>query len=363
MRTIVFSLLMASAFVVGAEDMQIKLSQEQIDNLGVKVGPLLASQQIPLLYAPARIVVPANHEMLVSTTQTGFLVQLQANIGDRVEKGQVVAQLNSPELVALQQQFLTATSESNLSALEFARDKNLQQEGVIADRRWQETQAMHASKSAKANEAKQLLAMAGMSAAEINTLAKTRKLSSQLNIHAPTSGSVLERLATVGARLDMQAPLYRIADLSELWLEINVPQERLHQIHLGDKVQIKDTQFSGKISLLGQSVNANSQTVLARAVIEHPDEQLRVGQNLNVQIMQDSHQPGFNVPNSAIAQNAGHSYVFVRNAGGFAVTEVEVLGKHEQNSLIGAALHGNEQIAVHGSVALKANWLGLGGGE
>jgi cobalt-zinc-cadmium efflux system membrane fusion protein len=343
--------------------MQIKLSQEQVDNLGVKVGPLLASQQVPLLYAPARVVVPANHEMLVSTRQSGFLVQLHANIGDRVEKGQVIAQLNSPELVALQQQFLTASSDANLSALEYARDKNLQQEGVIADRRWQETRAMHSSKSAKADEAKQLLQMAGMSPAEITTLAKTRKLSSQLNVHAPISGSVLERSATVGARLDMQAPLYRIADLSELWLEINVPQERLQEIRIGDKVQIEDSQLSGTISLLGQSVNASNQTVLARAIINHPDGHLRVGQNINVQIMQESQRAGFSVPNAAIAQNAGHSYVFVRNTAGFAVTEVEILGKHEQDSFISAAMKGTEQIAVHGSVALKANWLGLGGGE
>jgi cobalt-zinc-cadmium efflux system membrane fusion protein len=301
--------------------------------------------------------------MLVSATQSGFLVQLQANIGDRVEKGQVVAQLNSPELVALQQQFLTASSDANLSALEYARDKNLQQEGVIADRRWQETRAMHSSKSAKADEAKQLLLMAGMSSAEINNLAKTRKLSSQLNIHAPISGSVLERSATVGARLDMQAPLYRIADLSELWLEINVPQERLQEIHIGDKVQIEDSSLSGTISLLGQSVNTGNQTVLARAVIDHPAGELRVGQNLNVQIMQQSQQAGFSVPNAAIAQNTGHSYVFVRNAAGFAVTEVKVLGKHGQDSLISSTLTGNEQVAIHGSVALKANWLGLGGGE
>ena len=50
-------------------------------------------------------------------------------------------------------------------------------------------------------------------------------LSSLLNIRAPIGGVVLERLTTLGARLDIQAPIYRLADLSELWLEINIPQE------------------------------------------------------------------------------------------------------------------------------------------
>ncbi len=363
MKKTLFSLLLASALNVNAEDMQIHMTQEQIDNLAIKVGPLLASQQVPLLYAPARVVVPANRELLISSPQPGLLVQLNVNIGDKVEKGLVLAKINSPELVALQQQFLTAGSEQHLSAKEYQRDKSLLQEGVIAERRWQETQALHTSKSAKTDEAKQMLNMAGMSASEISSLVKTRQLNSQLNVRAPISGVVLERMATVGARLDMQAPLYRVADLSELWLEINIPQQRLESLRIGDRIEGEDLAVAGKITLLGQSVNPENQTVTVRAVVDAKSAVLRVGQNLNVRILQDSRIPGFSVPNSAIAQNAGHAYVFVRNADGFAVTEVQVLGKHDEESLISATLNGGEHIAVQGSVALKANWLGLGGGE
>lgn len=362
MRKLLFSLLLASTLPVAAENLQIALSAEQIDNLGIKVGALSANRDIPILNAPAKVVVPANREMLVSALQPGLLTQMLVNIGDKVKKGQLLAQLNSPELVGFQQQFLTASNEFNLSAKEYNRDKSLLQEGVIADRRWQETQALHASKRAKVDEARQLLAMAGMSADEIANLQKTARLGSQINVRAPIDGVVLERLATIGARLDSLTPLYHIADLDELWLEINLPQERLQHIHVGDKVRIGDSQRA-TINLLGQQVQANSQTVLARAIIEQTPTNLRVGQHLEVEIMQHSQQPGFLVPNSAVAQNAGHSYVFVRNAGGFMVTEVNVQGQHEQQSLISGGLHGNEQIAVEGSVALKANWLGLGGSE
>jgi len=234
---------------------------------------------------------------------------------------------------------------------------------VIAERRWQETQAIHSSKAAKADEARQLLTIAGMSAGEINALAKSHKLQSQLNVRAPVSGVILERLATVGGRLDIQAPLYRVADLSQLWLEINIPQERLQSIHLGDQVQVSESPVTAKINLLGQSVNPENQTVLARAVIDGKPDSLRIGQNLNVQIMQSGSQQSFKVPNSAIAKNGGHAYVFVRNVDGFAVTEVSVAGQLDQESLISGSLNGNEQIAVQGAVALKANWLGLGGGE
>jgi cobalt-zinc-cadmium efflux system membrane fusion protein len=363
MIRLIFCLLLAQALDVFAQDAQIRITQQQIDNLDIKVSQLSASRQIPLLYAPGKVVVPADREVLISSSQPGLVTQLPANIGDKVHKGQLLAQLNSPELVGLQQAFLTAVSELNLSAHELRRDKKLLQEGVIAERRWQETEMLHSSKSAKADEARQLLLLAGMSSADINSLGQNHKLDNRLNIRAPIAGVVLERLTSLGARLDIQAPLYRIADLSELWLEINIPQERLSNIRLGDSVRLAGSQITARISLLGQSVDHDNQTVLARAVIDDKTEDLRVGQNVNVQIMQNSVQTGFIVPDTAIAQNKGHTYVFVRNPEGFATTEVTVSGKQDTNSLISGPLSGNEQIATKGAVALKANWLGLGAAE
>ena len=363
MKKSLLTLLMMLAVKVNAASTQIQINQEQIDNLAIQTGPLQVSSHIPLLQAPARVVVPAQHEALISSPQPGLLTQLQVNSGDNVKAGQIVAYITSPELVALQQQFLTTTSELNLSSQERQRDQHLLQEGVIAERRWQETQAVHASKSARIDEAKQLLLMAGMTPADIATLVKTRRLNNQLAIRAPISGVVLERMATLGARLDLQAPLYRLADLSELWLEINIPQQRMGELRLGDGIESEEGLVSGKLILLGQSVTPENQTVSVRARVERSTTALRVGQNLNIRLMQSGSDQSFQVPTAAIAQNGGHHYIFVRNAQGFAVTEVTVLGKQNESTLIRGELNGTEHIALQGSVALKANWLGLGGSE
>ncbi|ATG92394.1 efflux RND transporter periplasmic adaptor subunit [Methylomonas koyamae] len=363
MRTPATLVLMVVAAAVSAQDAQIRISQQQIENLDIKTAALVPSSTVPLFYAPGKVVTPADREVLVSSSQPGLVTRLAANVGDTVHKGQVLAQLRSPELVGLQQAFLTATSELHLSGLERSRDQKLLQEGVIAERRWQETQTQHSAKAARADEARQLLLLAGMSAAEIQTLVQSRKLGDSLQIRAPIDGVVLERMANLGARLDIQAPMYRIADLAELWLEISIPQERLSSVKVGDRVRLEPGDISATISLLGQSVNADNQTVLARAVVDGKPQGLRVGQNVNVQILQPGLPGGFSVPNSALSQNEGRSYVFVRNADGFAVIEVTVNGKQGSDSLISGALAGNEQIAVKGAVALKANWLGLGSDE
>ena len=87
----------------------------------------------------------------------------------------------------------------------------------------------------EANEHRQLLEISGMTDSEIDRLGKTHQLSSQLNVHAPISGMVIERMAVAGERIDMLAPLYRIANLDELWLEINIPHERIGSIKVGDR--------------------------------------------------------------------------------------------------------------------------------
>ncbi len=363
MRKLIFALLLVKAINAVALDNQIRISQEQIDNLAVKIGGLSIISETPLFYAPGKVVVPADRELLISSSQPGVVTQLPVNMGDKVSKGQLLAQLNSPDLVGLQQAFLTAGSELNLSGLERNRDQKLLQEGVIPERRWQETQMLHSTKSSKADEARQLLLLAGMSAAEIKSLGKTRKLDNRLNIRSPIDGVVLERLSNLGARLDVQAPLYRIADLSTLWLEINIPQERLNTIQIGDRVRLANSDIIASLTLLGQSVNQDNQTVMARAVIAGKADGLRVGQNVNVQIMQSTSQTGFKVPNTAIAQNDGHAYIFVRNPDGFVVTEVTVTGKQDAESIVSGPLSGGEQIAIKGAVAIKANWLGLGGAE
>ncbi len=229
----------------------IQISTEQIANLGVKLGKLTPAQHIPGLYAPAKVVIPPSHEYVVSASAAGVINQLLVAVGDKVEKGAVLARVSSPDLLMLQQQYLKAASELQLSQSAYNRDQKMLSEGVIAERRWQETRSQHSTFVSAAHEARQLLAIAGMPEADINRLAKTRRFNSVLTVIAPISGVVLEQMAATGESINNLAPLYRIANLDELWLDINIPQERIGSIKVGDQVAVDNTglerahQFTG----------------------------------------------------------------------------------------------------------------------
>ena len=342
----------------------IKISKAQLVNLDIKVGKLKPVNQIPLFYAPAKVTVPPTKEFLISASQSGLINKLKVAIGDQVEHGQIVATLLSPELLTLQRQFLKANSDRRLAKTGVNRDKKLLAEGVISDRRWQETQANYASFLSIANEAKQLLEIAGMSKIDINKLANTRKLSSQLNVRSPISGVVLERRVVAGERIDMLAPLYRIANLDTLWLDINVPQEQVKNLTLGDKVVINKSSVTATISLLGRSVNSENQTILARAAINGESPDVRIGQTVTTQIIQSSDKPAFKIPNAGLAQIDGKYHIFIRNTEGFEAKEVQLIGTESSYSIISSnGLTGQEEIAISGGVTLKANLLGLGSSE
>ncbi len=341
----------------------IQISQDHFNNLGVTLGKLEPVKQIPVLTAPAKVVIPSAHEYIVSASQAGLITKLNVSIGDKVKKGEVLAQLNSPDLLTLQREYLKADSVLQLASFTYQRDKKLVEEGVIADRRWQETRNQYHSFASEANEHRQLLEIAGMTDSEIDRLGKTHRLSSQLNVHSPISGIVMERMAVAGERIDILAPLYRIANLDELWLEINIPHERVGSIKAGDQVRVENTPISAEITLLGQSVNPENQTLLARAKIKGKQSAIRAGQTINARIIQSSENAAFKVPNAAIAQNEGKSFIFIRNQDGFKVSPITVIGKQGEESIISGDFTGNEDIAIKGAVALKANWLGLGSVE
>ena len=338
----------------------IKISRDHFINLGVTLGKLVPAKQIPVLFAPAKVVIPPTREYVVSASQAGLITKLNASMGDNVKKGDILAEINSPDLLSMQRQYLKASSDMQLGSLAYQRDKILLDDGVIAERRWHETRSQYNALVYEVNERKQLLDIAGMTPGEINHLGKTHQLSSQLNVHSPISGVVMERIAFAGERIDILAPLYRIANLDELWLEINIPHERIGSIKIGDKVLIENSPISAAITLLGQSVNPTNQTLLARATIKGTQSAVRAGQTINTQIVQAIETTAFKVPNTAIAQNEGKTFIFIRDQEGFKVSPISVLGKQREESIISGDLTGKEDIAIKGAVALKAKWLGLG---
>ena len=346
-----------------AKDDFIQLSQQQIDNLGIKIGALQPAPHIPLFTAPAKVVVAAANEFIISTSLAGLVTKMNVSVGDKASKGELVALVNSPELLTLQGNYLKATGAMKLAAASYNRNKTLRKEGVVSGRSEQESYSQYSASTIEANEAKQLLQIAGMSANEIKQLASTGRLTSQLSIKPPISGTVIERMVVPGTRVDAQTPLYRIAKLAQLWLEISVPQQHANDLKIGGKVEVEGGLADAEIMRLGESVNPDNQTIQARALITSNPGSVRFGQKVTVEYRQESTNETYWLPDTAIVRHIGKAYIFLKARGGFKATEINILGQQSGASVISGSLAGSEAIAVSSTVTLKAHWLGLGESE
>jgi len=134
-------------------------------------------------------------------------------------------------------------------------------------------------------------------------------------------------------------------------------------VRLGDQVVIEGLGATASIFLLGRNVDVLNQTVLVRAEITDTQGNVRLGQTVNVKISQNSEKSLFKVPNSAVAQSSGVTYLFIRTKGGFTAQAIQVIGREANDSIISGDLSARSEVAVKGAVALKANLLGLGGDE
>ena len=349
--------------VIRAEDNTIGLTEQQIENLGIKLGKPLLTGRVPLFSAPAKVVVPPAHEFVVSSSHAGLIVKMNAAVGDKATKGELLATINSPELLTLQGNYLKSVGVLKLATATYNRDRKLRKEGVISGRGEQEAYSAFNTAAIEVNEALQLLKIAGMNKSDLKQLDNSGKLASQISIRSPITGRVIERMAVTGNRVDSMAPLYRIANLDELWLEINIPQEHSGDLALGDKVEVENSFAEASLKVLGQAVNPENQTIPGRALVTGNAASLKVGQKVTVQVIQSGDQITYNIPDNAIARKEGKAYVFIRNKDGFKVSEISVLGKQAEGSVVSGNLTADDEIAFNNAVTLKANWLGLGRGE
>ncbi len=346
--------------IAWANSNHIRLTQQQIDNLGINLGKLEPASHVPLFSAPAKVVVPPAHEFVVSASQAGLIVKMNAAVGDKVNQGELIALVNSPDLLALQGNYLKSVGALKLATANYNRDKKLRKEGVVSGRNEQEAYSAYNAAAVDMNEARQLLKIAGMNAVDLKQLDNSGTLASQIAIRSPISGRVIERMAATGSRVDNLAPLYRIANLDELWLEINIPQEHIGDLRVGDRVQVENGLAEATIKVLGQNVNPENQTIPARAIIISATQSIRVGQKVTVHAIQSNNTVTYQLPDTAIAHNEGKAYIFIRTGDGFNVSEVAILGKHDTGSVVSGNLTGDEEIAIDNAVTLKANWLGEG---
>lgn len=353
------ALLSLAAVVRAAPAAELSITPAQMQALGVTLLKLDGPGEGRGLPYPARVIVPPEREQMVGAALDGVVDRLLVASQDSVRAGQPLLRMLSPAFGDLQLKLLESAAKSRLSNKTLLRERQLFAEGIIAERRVQEAEAAWATDSARVRQAQAELRLAGADAATITRIQEGGAPESALVVRAREAGLVLSIDVKPGQRVRAGDPLLRIADLRSLWLEITLPVDR--QPSRSTQATVVGREAAGTIQSVG-SVASDSQTVIARARVTRGGALLRPGEAVQVELPLSGPR-GWVVPLRAIAREDGKAYLFVRSAKGFVATPVEVLGSAGDTASVSGPLKAGQDIAATSVLALKAAWLGKGGGN
>ncbi len=324
----------------------IRISPEQQVALGVRlaaVQPTVAAQ----LTLPARVVVPIAHQAIVAAPVSGLVTKILVNPGDSVKRGQLLAELSSPQIAQLQRERSDAATQQALARAQVQRDAQLVQEGIIPAARLQQAQARQ--READAMMAERALAL--------RLAAGDAGLDGKAHVRASMDGVIVQSLAVPGQRLDMSAPLFRIATQGQLGLEIEAAPDQAASLEPGAVVEVPEAGAQGVLEAKAPVLTAG-QSVLLRVRITKSGS-LHAGALVQASLSLPAQRGLWRVPPASVTQMGGHDAVLVAVQGGFRIVPVRVVSRLNDGVTVAGALSAGDQLAASSVVAIKAAAAGV----
>ena len=282
----------------------VKITPERQQLIGVKVAKVEETPWTYNLRALGTVAVPENRIYQVNAYIDGWIVRAYPNsTGSIVRRDEPLASYYSKELpTALQSFFYAAHASESLS------------EGVKLPK--SQAEALDAQKKLAEGSLMNL----GVNRLQIDELARTRQITQEINIYAPVTSFILSRKITPGQKFTAGQELYRLADLSQVWVLADLYGNEANYIKPGEKVRVKlpkqKENFLATVSEILPEFNPNTLTLKVRLEVDNPNFMLRPGMFTDVEFPIKM-PPSLNVPADAVMDSGLKQLVFVDRGNGF----------------------------------------------
>lgn len=326
--------------------------------LQIKVGEPSWRSVSDELSVAGRIEADETRMARISAPVTGRLVELNVTEGQIVEKGQVVATIYSTDLAASQSAFLKAYSQHQLSERAVARARQLLDAGVIGAAELQRREAEAQQDSIEVSSSRKQLSVLGVPEDSIQKLETSRTIDSTTQVVAAVSGQVIERLVTPGQIVQGAEAICVVADMSNVWLIADVPEQSAHQLHVGQPLlaeipALPNTKIRGIISFVSPTVDKETRTIRARMNLPNPNYRYKPLMLANVKLLGTAERR-LTVPTEALVRDGDDVSVFVQLAPDKFVLRPVMLGSEfEGQSVVLEGVDPQDKIVVEGSFHLN----------
>ena len=268
----------------------IVVDEVRRQQLGVRTAAVERRNVSRQIRAVGQVKVDETRLSDVNLRMSGWVHRLHVEeTGQRVKRGQVLFTLYSPELYAAEREFLTTLK----------RDR--------------EARSDQSSELTRASE--QRLRLLGMSQAQIGALARRGEAWENVPVLAPSTGYVIDKDVVEGGRIEAGTRVYRIADLTRLWVDADVYESDLAQVKKGQPVSVQlpyvpGQRFEGRVDYVYPTLDGVTRTGRVRVALDNPDLALRPDMYADVELAVDLGER-LVIPNSAVIYTGPRRLVFV----------------------------------------------------
>ncbi|MGZ3347422.1 MAG: efflux RND transporter periplasmic adaptor subunit [Xanthobacteraceae bacterium] len=354
----------------------VRVTNDQMHQLGIVKVELYPFRVQKL--AIGQIAYNEDTSTAVLTPFPGRVTRLIAKIGDTVNRGDPLFEIDSPEVMQPQNDFIAAFSAMNKarSQLDLARIvekrlKDLYEGKAAALKEYQQAQgqlvgAQNDMRSAEMSleAAHARLRIVGFTDAEVAALKDKGTVRRATPIPAPIDGTVIARKVGPGqyVRNDTGEALYVIADLSTMWLKAQVPEKEISSIRVGQDVEVKvsalpDRVLRARVTAINAATDATTRRVIVRSEIPNPEGALKSEMFASFKIATGADEPSPSVPVQAVIREGDHAVVWVEEEPMLFRRRKVTLGIEQEGRMqIREGLKAGELVAGRGAIFVDNEW-------
>ncbi len=300
----------------------VRINPVVVQNMGVRIKTAELGKVIRNIRTIGEVEVAEDQVSVVNLRFSGWIEKIWADqTGKRVKKGQKLFQIYSQELVSAQEEFLLAVKTQGPSSMLAKSSKKRLQLWEIPD-------------------------------SHIQRVLKTGNGQIRLIVRAPREGYILHKGVVLGNRIEAGKDLYRIGNLTKIWVQTEVYEHDIPWVKLGQNAKMNLTYQSGKVydgqvSYIYPRLNTKSRTLTVRLEFKNSGLNLKPGMFATVQIQSQTRNNTLIIPSEAIIYSGERKIVFVSTGGGtYEPREVEtgLIGDNRVTEILSGISPGEEVV-------------------
>ncbi|ODS57803.1 MAG: hypothetical protein ABS36_05015 [Acidobacteria bacterium SCN 69-37] len=344
---------------------KVQLGPDQVKSAGIVINTVGPRTMQTTLELPGEVKADTTREAHVVPRLPGVVLQVLKQEGDRVRRGELMAVINSRELADAKSAYIEATHHLEFTRVTLDREENLWKKKISAEREYlQAKRDFEEAQLTQDTAAQKLVALGVPSSSLAGMDSQPREALPRFEIRAPLDGTVVERNVTIGEAVTADETIFRVADLSSVWVEVRVYAKDLAAVRQGQEATVVSsdlaTEATGRINYIGRLVGEETRSATARLTLPNAKGEWRPGLFVTVKLVREETHIPLAVSAEAIQTFRDWQVVFVKYGDWFEARPLE-LGRSDGKWVeVLSGLKAGDQYAAANSFAVKAEIGKLG---